>query len=32
MIYTTSLKQYKTLKAKGVNVSLVTKQELNKQK
>lgn len=30
MIRTTSLKHYKELKAKGVNVQLVTKQELNK--
>lgn len=30
MVRTTSLKHYKELKAKGVNVILVTKQELNK--
>ena len=30
MIRTTSLAHYKALKAKGVNVQLVTKQELNK--
>ena len=31
MIRTTSLKHYKELKAKGLNVQLVTKQELNKK-
>ena len=30
MIKTTSLKHYKELKAKGVSVQLVTKNELNK--
>lgn len=30
MVYTTSLKHYKELKAKGINVELVTKAELNK--
>jgi len=30
MIRTTSLKHYKELKAKGINVELVTKQDLNK--
>jgi hypothetical protein len=30
MVRTTSLSHYKTLKAKGVNVQLVTKQDLNK--
>ena len=29
MIRTTSLKHYKELKAKGINVQLVTKQDLN---
>lgn len=29
MIRTTSLKQYKKLKAQGMNVRLVTRQELN---
>lgn len=29
MIYTTSFKHYKELKAKGVSVQLVTKQEIN---
>lgn len=29
MIRTTSLKHYKELKAKGVNVQLVTKSDLN---
>lgn len=27
---TTSLKHYKELKAKGINVELVTRQEINK--
>ena len=31
MIRTTSLKHYKELKAKGLNVQLVTKKDLNKQ-
>lgn len=30
MVYTTSLKHYKELKAKGISVELVTKAELNK--
>lgn len=30
MIRTTSLKHYKELKAKGINVMLVTKQDINK--
>jgi hypothetical protein len=30
MIRTTSLKHYKDLKAKGINVQLVSKQDLNK--
>lgn len=30
MVRTTSLKHYKDLKAKGINVELVTKQYLNK--
>jgi hypothetical protein len=30
MVRTTSLKHYKELKAKGVNVQLVTKEDLNK--
>ena len=30
MVRTTSLKHYKELKAKGINVQLVSKQELNK--
>jgi len=30
MVRTTSLKHYKELKAKGINVELVTKQDLNK--
>lgn len=29
MVYTTSLKHYKELKVKGINVQLVTKQDLN---
>ena len=29
MIYTTSLKHYKSLKSKGISVELVTKQDLN---
>jgi len=29
MIRTTSLKRYKELKAKGINVELVTKRDLN---
>lgn len=29
MVYTTSLKHYKELKAKGVSVQLVTKAEIN---
>lgn len=31
MILTTSLKQYKVLKSKGLSVKLVTKQDLNKK-
>ena len=31
MIRTTSLKHFKELKSKGINVQLVTKQELNKK-
>ena len=30
MVRTTSLKHYKELKAKGINVELVTKQDINK--
>jgi hypothetical protein len=30
MIRTTSLQHYKDLKAKGINVQLVSKQDLNK--
>jgi hypothetical protein len=30
MIRTTSLQHYKDLKAKGINVQLVTKKDLNK--
>lgn len=30
MVRTTSLSHYKTLKSKGVNVELVTKQQINK--
>jgi len=29
MIYTTSLKHYKELKSKGINVQFVTKSDLN---
>ncbi len=29
MVRTTSLKHYKELKSKGINVQLVTKQEIN---